>query len=96
MKKEEQKPNNPLAFPMEEHYEHDSTRIYAVHNGMTLRDYFAAHAIQDTCSYRPKNLWHWIKYLLGFNYQASHRPHNENAERAYELADAMLKERSRV
>lgn len=91
--KTEEKQNNPLAFPMEEHYENDVTRIYQAHYDMNLRDYFAAHAIQDTCSYRPINLWHWIKSLFGYNYKSSCRPHHENAERAYELADAMLKER---
>ena len=92
----EKKPENPIAFPIEEHYETDPSRIYQLHQGMTLRDYFAAHAIQDTCSYRPINLWHWIKSLFGYDYKSSCRPHHENAERAYELADAMLKERTKT
>jgi len=61
--------------------------------GMTLRDYFANSAMQTPVSYKPANLWQWFRWAFNYSYEASSRPHNENAIQAYELADEMLKQR---
>jgi hypothetical protein len=60
----------------------------SVDDGMTLRDYFAAKAMQGLIQ-SPKNytaddgasavMWHWSDFAQG----------------AYQMADAMLKERSK-
>ena len=62
--------NNPPAFPIPDFDE----------QGMTLRDYFAAKAMQglfasDTCDWNQEGDW------------------EERARTAYEMADAMLKAR---
>lgn len=62
-------------------------------NGMSLRDYFANSAMQAPTSYKPCNLLQWLRWAFGYTYKGSLRPHNENAIKAYELADAMLKQR---
>ena len=70
------KPNNPPAFPI--HWENHS-------EGMTLRDYFAAQAMQKTMI-EFDNDWKTHAYeQLEFMQWAS--------ERAYAMADAMLKAR---
>ena len=46
-------------------------------NGMTLRDYFAAKALQGICASGPSASW----------------PNDHLAAKAYNLADAMLKAR---
>ena len=64
---------NPHAFPLHpEHYEEN-------HLGMTLRDYFAAKAMQSLLRQYPDHLMN--------------SPANEVACDAYILADAMLKAR---
>jgi NTP pyrophosphatase (non-canonical NTP hydrolase) len=69
--------NNPLAFPNPNRT--DQT-------GMTLRDYFATKAMQAIMGDRKEqNYWgeaYGIEEMMQFT-----------AERAYEQADAMLKER---
>ena len=62
---------NPLAFPVHAKYEDETV----LNEGMTLRDYFAAKAMQS--------------FLTG-DYDLY--PH-EAAQKAYELAEAMLKAR---
>lgn len=47
--------------------------------GMTLRDYFAAKAVQGICASGPSEDW----------------TNDQLAAEAYELADAMLKERAK-
>lgn len=55
--KEEKKPENPNAFPVIDHYEdlneykEKVIKKYIVNPGMTLRDYFAAKAMQALISY---------------------------------------------
>ncbi len=72
--------SNPPAFPAAQAYGPDS--------GMTLRDYFAAAALQG--------MWAG-KYTLGRNKVTkeieSRISYNDIADWAYEQADAMLKAR---
>jgi hypothetical protein len=65
--------NNPLAFPAQ-FWDERAT-------GMTLRDYFAAKAMQELMTYKDRPI-----YL---------RPVDEVAIDAYEMADAMLAEREK-
>jgi len=64
--------NNPPAFP---YFGHTG---WSQGNGMTLRDYFAAKAMQGYCS----NQQHTSSCTVGLT-----------ADCAYEMADAMLKAR---
>lgn len=70
MNPENKKPENPKAFPLALTIEHN----YA-EDGMTLRDYFAAKAMQALISSDPAN------------------PFKTISTSAYEIADAMLKQR---
>jgi hypothetical protein len=63
--------NNPPAFPT-------GTGVAPYNPGMTLRDYFAAKAMQGYCS----NQQHTSSCTVGLT-----------ADCAYEMADAMLKAR---
>jgi hypothetical protein len=60
------------AFPMS--YDNSLAYTYPSHQGMTLRDYFAAKAMQALLGYEESTL-------------------QNDAEVAYQMADAMLKER---
>ncbi len=72
--KENKKPNNPQAFPIAETKGTESIEL-----GMTLRDYFAAKAMQGYC---------------GGEYTGqSGMPHEQIAEWSFGMADAMLKQR---
>lgn len=63
-------PNNPVAY-------HDPKgKVYLAETGMSLRDYFAAMALQGMLAVEP-----------------SDATATEFAHQAYEMADAMLKER---
>lgn len=90
--------NNPPAFPgkqkalmiKSEHigiaseYEIDN-------NGMTLRDYMAAKALQG---YISAKAWHPdFTYPTDFNFDAGKRAADAVAVAAYQYADAMLKVR---
>jgi hypothetical protein len=66
--------NNPLAFPAQ-FWDERAT-------GMTLRDYFAAKAMQELMTYKDRPI-----YL---------RPVDEVAIDAYEMADAMLEARETI
>ena len=68
--------NNESAFPQNTAYiaPNGATGYYGPQGGMTLRDYFAAKAMQSL---------------------ASEMPDSDVARHAYELADAMLRERSK-
>ena len=79
--------NNPPAFPGKQKAlliksEHsDIAKEYEIdQNGMTLRDYFAAKAMQGICSSRPGNLMTSARI----------------AAEAYDLANAMLKARDSI
>ena len=64
--------NNPPAFPLHNH----GVQTLGMHiSGMTLRDYFAAKAMQAYCS----NQQHTSSCTVGLT-----------ADCAYEMADAML------
>jgi hypothetical protein len=65
------KPDNPSAFPLE-YADGDFQR------GMTLRDYFAAKAMQSV--------------MVGEGYRMYHTP-EDLAQLSYLMADAMLKQR---
>lgn len=66
------------AFPTEVwDYDEDGNGLSCSEGGMTLRDYFAAKAMQAYCSHSNSSDW---------------KPH-EIAEDAYAMADAMMKAR---
>jgi hypothetical protein len=75
---ETKKPSNPNAFPTMEHgYDRTGSATVSTYEGMTLRDYFAAKAMNGMLAkmiYAPSDI---------INY----------AELAYLIADAMLKQR---
>ena len=77
MSKEKEKTENPLAFPAT--WREDVPQGYE--SGMTLRDYFAAKAMQ---SYFSDTNIKWIDEGL-----------SDGAIISYKLADAMLKERNK-
>jgi hypothetical protein len=60
---------------------------YAVTGGMTLRDYFAAKAMQGLMAGR------WKSDMHGIPYDAYRADADEWAKSAYHFADAMLKAR---
>ena len=68
------KPENPSAFPRED-YQGDNYKMGQ--SGMTLRDYFAAKAMQGLQSNIGTNKWSHEKYAI----------------QSYQIADAMLKQR---
>ena len=74
--------NNPQAFP-NPHLRDDS--------GITMRDYFAAKALQGYVSARG---WHPdFTYPADFNFDAGKRAADAVAVASYQYADAMLKAR---
>jgi hypothetical protein len=75
--------NNPPAFPTsheepDDYNGHNNSKKTVIDQGMTLRDYFAARAMQGYCS----NQQHTSSCTVGLT-----------ADCAYEMADAMLKAR---
>ena len=76
-------PDNPPAFPVSGY---DDTHIQHSAEGMTLRDYFAAHAL-------PSVLAHYL-VANGNGCAADHALRNVPVL-AYKYADAMLAERAR-
>ena len=74
------KPQNPLAFPQ------DANACLDEYRGMTLRDYFAAKAMQGIISVYDKR--------AGFDTMEKESIHL--AKTSYEIADAMLKEREKL
>lgn len=72
---------NPQAFPAD--YSHEG---YAMETGMTLRDYFAAKAMQAFCGDREQ-------YISMMKDRGKNSPDGYIAEESYKMADAMLKER---
>jgi len=75
-----EKPNNPNAFPLE--YENGDFQT-----GITLRDYFAAKAMQSSIPENPTGCWGG--YPIGIN------DINTIAELSYLIADAMLNQREK-
>jgi hypothetical protein len=71
--------NNPPAFPRPYSENDVDGHCYKAHVGMTLRDYFAAKAMQALLRQYPDHLMN--------------SPSNEVACDAYSMADAMLKAR---
>ena len=73
--------NNPPAFPSKRRIQRNGylTNEYEPCGGMTLRDYFAAKAMQSYLNGDDRDI---------FTY-------DEWATVSYEMADAMLKERSK-
>jgi len=67
--------NNPLAFPSIDYITQDGKENP---KGMTLRDYFAAKAMQGFCSDSD-----WRQHMMP----------SETAKAAYHQADAMMKAR---
>ena len=82
----DKKPENPSAFP--------ALHLNG-HEGMTLRDYFAAQALTQctVVNYRPRNGFNYLKWLFGFKYKGCSMPVSAGAENAYIIADEMLKQR---
>lgn len=62
-------------------------------SGMTLLDYFAAKALQQPLTYRPANLWEWLRWAFGYSYKCSTRSKMDTAINAYKMAKAMMEER---
>lgn len=75
----EEKPNNPEAFPNA-----------GDGRGMTLRDYFAGKAVKTAFDNVVRRCIYYAEEEHQKNYEI---PHNEIAEQAYGIADAMLKAR---
>ena len=71
--KEEKKPNNPEAFA----YGYGTDNYSEIQKGMTLRDYFAAKAMQGLISH----------YGIDGDYE------RECPMKSFEIADEMLKQR---
>ena len=80
--------NNPPAFPLHNH----GAQTLGLHvTGMTLRDYFAAKAMQG---YISAKAWHPdFVFPTDFNFEEGKRAADAVAVSAYKWADAMLKAR---
>jgi hypothetical protein len=77
--------NNTPAFPLSGDWSQIKEK------GMTLRDYFAAKALQG---YISAKAWHPdFTYPTDFNFDAGKRAADAVAVAAYQYADAMLKAR---
>lgn len=73
--------DNPPAFPL------PGIEGQPVNEGMTLRDYFAAKALSGLLANS--------EYVIAVEREEKENASNKMAEIAYELADAMLKERAK-
>jgi len=82
MNENEKKPENIKAFPM--YYGHDR-----VQQGMTLRDYFANSAMQAYLN----NFDLYKGVAKAYNCNSDKSIYNAIAKEAYQIADAMLKQR---
>jgi len=83
--------NNPPAFPLHNH----GVQTLGLHvTGMTLRDYFAAKALQG---YISATAWHPdFVFPTDFNFDDGKRAADAVAVSAYKWADAMLKAREKT
>lgn len=97
---ENEKIENPNAFPTMEHgFDRVGSPIVSTYEGMTLRDYFANSAMQSLIiktTERKTGIWSKILIYFGRNGWASNYELSEKniSISAYEIADAMLKQRS--
>jgi hypothetical protein len=81
--------NNPPAFPTNQYANGISPSGFDT--GMTLRDYFAAKAMQG---FLAAKAWHPdFNYPADFNFDAGKRAADAVSEAAYKYADQMLKAR---
>jgi len=71
-----EKPKNPTAFPV------NMEKCYEKYQGMTLRDYFAAKAMQGLISNPNYGI-----------FDGQNEVHIPTIEQCYNIADAMLKQR---
>jgi hypothetical protein len=76
------KENGGPAFPTNANLDVNGEK-YLLDEGMTLRDYFAAHALPETMTYVTDNPDDDLSFP------------DDVAERVYLVADAMLKERKK-
>lgn len=80
MENQEKKPRNPNAFPSD--YE-------TTHNGMTMRDYFAAKAMEAALTNEN------TRRFADSRFPQLSDMLNAIAKGSYQVADAMLKEREK-
>lgn len=82
----ENKPNNPNAFPLE-YEEYNSVGLLCKRQdfGMTLRDYFAAKALNGICA----------NSLANYGMISNNAEPAFIAQRCYQIADAMLNQREK-
>lgn len=76
------------AFP------HHEDGLSGTSPGMTLRDYFAAHAMRPQVMF-PRSLWQAVRWALGLPYMPSCFSEASAAASAYQQADAMLAAREK-
>jgi hypothetical protein len=80
---ETKKPSNPIAFPQ------DADTCLDEFRGMTLRDYFAAKALQGFFN----NIDLYKAISKAYNCSSDESTYSTIAKEAYKIADAMLKAR---
>lgn len=90
--------DNPLAFPSVDTLS-NGERYEPLNTGMTLRDYFAAKAMVAFATPHSKvnTISFWFRRAFGLNGTIGnvyHCSYENISKRAYQMADAMLKERS--
>jgi len=83
------KPRNPLAFPVDKDTRFSASMGYDEHLGMPLRDYFAAKAMQAIIQSEG------VYNNNGIGSSPSGVLPSEAAVSAFGFADAMLKEREK-
>lgn len=86
METTDKKPENPLAFPVPENVSinyNENGQSVGANTGMTLRDYFAAKALQGLLASNPVFNTEFVNHA------------QSGAKMAYNWADAMLAERSK-
>jgi hypothetical protein len=88
MNENEKKPSNPSAFPFVDRSETQNT-LMAFSDGMTLRDYFANSAMQAYLN----NFDLYKGVAKAYNCNSDKSIYNAIAKEAYQIADAMLKQR---
>ena len=81
--KNQNKPQNPLAFPQ------DANACLDEYRGMTLRDYFANSVLNGIHS----NERMFKEMMLD---RGNENPYDYVAKESYRMADAMLKEREKL
>ena len=80
------KPDNPPAFPFNEEGESSFSgqRVVQTHPGMELRDWFAGQALAGMLANGQGPNTHWLN-----------GPSSDVASHAYDIANAMLAERTK-